>query len=106
ASRIDAATASGKRPLLEPAALLIVLKRRCQLVELADQDRVEVVDEQVDPVILDALLLEVVGADLLCALTRPHLCRARCGDLRLLLGKRTVKETRAEHSHRALAILK
>src|SRR5207237_6907970 len=55
ASRTCTATAvSGNRTLLQAPVLLVVLKRGGQLVELAHQDCVEVVDEQVDAVVLDA----------------------------------------------------
>ena len=65
--RVTAATASATRLLLQPTPLLVVLERVGQLVELAHQDPVEVVDQQVDPVVLDPPLTVVVGPDLLGA---------------------------------------
>jgi hypothetical protein len=97
---------SGNRTLLQAPPLLIVLQRGGQLVELAHQDPVEVVDEQVDAVVLDALFLEVVGADLLGALAASDLGLARGCDRGLLLGERALLQARAQHAHRALAVLK
>src|SRR5438046_8837244 len=66
ASAIEgAARASGNRGLLfQPTALLVVLQRGGQLVELAHQDPVEVVQPQPDPVVGYAPLGKVVGPDL------------------------------------------
>src|SRR5438477_10728981 len=50
------AVPSGKRPLLQPPALLVVLERGAQLVELAEQDLIEVVQAQSDAVIRDSAL--------------------------------------------------
>src|SRR2546421_230256 len=69
--------ASGNRSLGQTSPLLVVLERIRELVELANQDPVEVVREQVDPVVLDPLLGEVVRADLLGALAGAHLGLAR-----------------------------
>ena len=65
--------------LLEPLALLGVLERRGQLVELAGEQRLEVVRGEVDPVVGHAPLREVVGADLLRALAA---CRPASGGRR------------------------
>ena len=62
-------------------------------------------EQQLDAVVRDALLGEVVGADLLGALAGPDLRLARGRLLRLLLGQRALVQPRAEHAHRALAVL-
>src|SRR5579875_1535454 len=90
---------------VEPAPLLVILERVGELVELAGEDTVEVVDEQVDAVVLDAVLGVVVGADLLRALSGADLGEPACPDLGLLLGERALVQAGAEHAHRALAVL-
>src|SRR5215207_6813735 len=90
---------------VEPAALLLVLQRRGELVELALEQLVEVVRRELDPVVGHAPLGEVVRADLLGPLAGPDLGRARRRLLRLLLGQLGLVEPRAQHLHRALAVL-
>ena len=90
---------------VEPAALLVVLQRRGELVELALEQLVEVVRRVLDAVVGDAPLGEVVGADLLGPLAGPDLGGARGGQLGLLLGELGLVEARAQHLHRALAVL-
>src|SRR5262249_50677737 len=105
ASRTRTAEAvSGHGPLLPAQTPLVGLERGGQLIELAHQDPVEVVDEQVDAVVLDALFLEVVGADLLRALAGADLGLARRRDRGLLLGQGPLIQTRAQDPHRALTV--
>jgi hypothetical protein len=89
--------------LVEPAALLVVLQRVGELVELAGEDAVEVVDEQVDAMVLDTVLGVVIGADLLRALAGADLGQTAGPDLCLLLGKCPLVEARAQDAHRTLA---
>src|ERR671920_29285 len=72
---------------VEAAALLVVLQRRRDVVEVAAEQLVEVVHRELDPMVGDAALGEVVGADLLRALPRAHLRAPVRGQLRLLLGE-------------------
>src|SRR5947209_12626921 len=89
--------ASGNRLLLQTTALLVVLERGGDVVELAHQHGIEVVHAQTDAVVGDALLREVVGADLLGALAGPDLGLTRGVDRRLLLGQRPVVQPRPQH---------
>src|SRR5919197_4026166 len=78
---------SASRLELKPLALLGVLQRAGDVVELACQHGVEVVDgEAVDAVVGHAALREVVGADLLRALAGADLGAPVGGQLGLLLG--------------------
>src|SRR4051794_5706771 len=91
--------------LLEAAALLRVLERVRQLVRLAGQHLVEVVDAEVDAVVGHAPLRIVVGADLLRAVARPDLRLALGAERGLLLLQLGLVELRAQQLHRALAVL-
>jgi hypothetical protein len=91
---------------LEPAALLGVLQRAGDVVELARQHLLEVVDrEAVDAVVGHAALREVVGADLLRSLAGPDLGAAVGRQLGLLLRELEVVQPCAQHLHRTLAVL-
>src|SRR5947208_1615309 len=64
------AVGTGRLPLderagLEPAPLLVGLERRRELVELTGHDGRQVASRDLDAVVRDAVLREVVGADLL-----------------------------------------
>src|SRR5256885_13234181 len=73
---------------LEPAALLVGREPGRELVELALEHRVEVVDGELDAVVGDAALAVVVGADLLRAIAGADLRAAVGRQLGLLLGDR------------------
>ena len=73
----DRTRRQASRRRLEPAALLVVLQRGGELVQLAREQLVEVVGGELDPVVGDPPLREVVGADLLRALAGADLRRAR-----------------------------
>src|SRR5689334_4539796 len=78
---------SASRLELKPLALLGVLQRAGDVVELAGEHGVEVVDRQpVDAVVRDPPLREVVRADLLRALARADLGAPVGRQLGLLLG--------------------
>src|SRR5690349_14689605 len=72
ASRPDV-VALANRLLFEPAALLGVLQGGADLVQLAAEHGLEVVDGEPDAVVGDPALRIVVGADLLRAVPRPDL---------------------------------
>src|SRR5918996_3342485 len=74
--------ASGTQPLL----LSLGLQRRDQLLEPAVQHVGQIVRRIADPVIGDAILREVVGADFGGPVARAHLRAPLPGPLRLLLG--------------------
>src|SRR4051794_2154128 len=89
----------------EAAPLLIVLEGVGERGEVALEHLVEVVRGDLHAVVGDAPLGEVVGADLLRPLARPHLRGAGGGLLGPALGLRALVEPRAQHAHRLLAIL-
>src|SRR5436189_1138717 len=89
----------------EPLAALEVPQRLGELVELAGQDRVEVVGRVPDAVVGHAALREVVGADLLRALARADLGTALGCFGRLLLGQLLLVQACSQHAHRLLAVL-
>src|SRR5947209_11755619 len=101
---VAGATSAGGT-LFQAPALLVVLKRVGQLVELTEQDLVEVVHPQVDAVVIDAALAVVVGADLLGAIAGAHLGEPAGPQLGLLLGQRTLIQPSTQHAHRPLTIL-
>ena len=76
-----------------------------QRVQVAVEHLVEVVRLEVDPVIGDAVLGEVVGADPLAAVDGADLAGpvGRGVGLRLFLGERL--QSRGEHLHRARLVL-
>src|SRR6185436_21076330 len=65
----------------------------------------QLMDREPDPVIGDAALREVVGADPLAPLARPDLALARRGDLGALLLLRLLEEAGPQDAHRLSAVL-
>src|SRR5262249_16935395 len=90
---------------LEALSLLLGGKRIGELGQLTAEHAIEVVRAVLDPVVSDAALGEVVGADLLGALTTANLGLALGGDLGVLLGKVVLIRARAQHPHRPLLVL-
>src|SRR4051794_9517697 len=90
---------------LQAPALLVGLESCRELVQLALEDRIEVVRGQLDAVIGDPALAVVVRADLLGAVAGAALRAAVGGELGLLLGDRALVQARAKHAHRLLAVL-
>src|ERR1700738_3886012 len=88
--------------------LLLAVSRReqgDQLVQLAGQDPVELVEGGVDAVVGDPVLLEVVGPDLVRAVPAAH-HGAPLGVLGgVLLRQLALVEPGAEHAKRLLAVL-
>ena len=79
---------TGKRPsgrrsfgaLGEPARLLVLLQAADELAEIAFEDRADVLEVLVDPVVGDAVLREVVRPDLLAAIARADLAATQRSD--------------------------
>src|SRR5207342_2972546 len=76
-----------------------------QLVELTVHDALDLVQGQIDPVVGDAALWEVVGADALRAVARADQRLASRGGLRLLLAHLLVADARGQHAERLLPVL-
>src|SRR5215204_2819716 len=76
-----------------------------ELVERALHDEVELVDGEADAVVADAVLLEVVGANLFGAVARAYHRAALAGLRLVLLLLLQLLEARAQHPHRLLAVL-
>ncbi len=106
---VSAAGPSGPAPgltaalVLELAAALVGDQRVDDLVELAGQDLVELVEVEVDAVVGDPVLLEVVGADLLGPAAAAHLVAAGVGQLGASGGPARALSSRARSTCRALA---
>src|SRR5207245_1564340 len=69
------------------------------------QDGGKAVERQADPVVGDARLGEVVGADPFAPLAGPHLTPPVGGNRRLLLLLRALEEPGLEHAHRLRPVL-
>src|SRR4029077_5192254 len=85
---------------------LLGVQRIGELVELALKDVVELVHGQLDPVIRDAVLGEVVRADLFGAFPSADLRTARRVELLALPFELALVEARAEYAHRLVLVLK
>src|SRR5262245_22896398 len=93
------------RSLLEGAAPILGDQRLGELFEIAFEDLVEPVLGELDPVVGDAVLGEVVGADLLGPLARADLRAARRLLLLALLLAFALVEARAENAERLRLVL-
>ena len=92
-------------PRLGQAARLVLLGEGVDdLVEVAGEHLVELVDGQPDAVVGDPVLLVVVGADLLGALPRRRSGTAAVGGLRRLLALLLDLSRRARSTRRAFAL--
>src|SRR5512145_2811157 len=89
----SSALARHRRELLR---LVLARERVEDLVEVAVHDRVDAVEREVDPVVGDAALREVVGADALAPVARADQALARRGRLRLLLAQLLVADARGK----------
>src|SRR6266849_7637448 len=74
-------------------------------VEVPVDDLIEVVRLVADPVIGDAVLREVVGADALRPVHRAHLAAPLRARLRVGFGLGLREQPRAQHAHRLLLVL-
>src|SRR5204863_6910196 len=91
--------------LAEGAPALVGRERLGELVELALQYAVELVRRELDAMVGDAVLGEIVRADLLRALPGPDLRTTSRVELGLLLLPLELIEARAQHAQRLLAVL-
>src|SRR5712692_11092176 len=85
-----------RRPRLQLLALVVDDERFDDVVEPAVHDTVQLMQGEADAVVGDAVLGEVVSADLLAAVARADLRAALLGNLLLLLLKFHLVEARAE----------
>ena len=76
-----------------------------QGIQIALEDSGEVVDVQADAVVGHPVLWEVVGADLLAAISGPNLAAARRHQLLLPLAVVEVLEAGAQDAHRLRPVL-
>src|SRR5207302_5822375 len=101
----SAAGFGGASVLTEPPTLLLGLERGGEVVQLAGEDGGQVAAREPDAVVGDAVLREVVGADLLGPLAGADLRAALGGELGLLRGELALVKARAEYAQRLLAVL-
>src|SRR5262245_17731030 len=85
---------------------LLRSERLGELFEVALDDAIEPLDRQVDPVVRDAVVRIVVGADLLGPVTPADLRAARGGELLLLALTLELEQARAEDAQRLGLVLK
>src|SRR5262245_40462535 len=90
---------------LEGTPALLGGERLGELVEVAGEDLVELVDRQFDAMVGDPVLREVVRADLLRALPGADLGAPRFRDLRLLALALDLVEPRPQDPHCLLLVL-
>src|SRR6266511_4200882 len=90
---------ASRHRLRQLLALLPVPEGVDQLIQVTLEDGGEPVEREVDPVIRDATLGEVIGADALATLARAHLAPPVGGDGGGLLMLRALEEPRPEHPH-------
>src|ERR671922_294486 len=93
------------RSSLEGAPPVLGGERLGEIVQLAVEGRVEPVLRELDPVVGDAILGEVVGADLLRPLARADLRPPRRLLLLALLRALELVEPRPQHAHRLRLVL-
>src|ERR1039457_1359306 len=93
------------RLLLHLFALVVSDQRVEDSVHLALHHEIELVERQADAVIAHAILREVVGADLLTAVARPHHALALRAQHRLLLFQLQLVQAGTQHSLGLGAIL-
>src|SRR5688572_2503000 len=79
--------------------------RAHQLLEIAVDDAVQLVQREPDAVVGDAVLREVVGADLLRTFAGAHHAAAFVADLVLLLLELQVEQAATQHLERARLVL-
>src|SRR5437879_4580361 len=90
----------------QPASLLVLHQRVADLVELTGEHAVELVQgEAGDAMVGDAVLLEVVRADLLRAPAATDLALASYGQLRALAVLFELEQPAAQHDERLGAVL-
>src|SRR5437867_11021275 len=78
---------------------------RDELVQVAVQNLIELVQGQVDAVVRDSVLLEVVSTDLLRAVAGPDHAPPLGADRLLLLGELHLVEACAQHAQSLLSVL-
>src|SRR5262249_36409721 len=96
---------SGRGLGLEAPPALVGLQRGGDLVELALEHLVEVVDGDLDSVVGDPALAVVVGPDLLSTVASADLRAAVRGELGLLFGERALVQPRAKHPKSLVPVL-
>src|SRR5437764_391703 len=105
ASARSSFNASAIAPDPTPTSRIRGRQRLGELVELALEDPVELVNRELDPVVREPVLGEVVGADFLRALAGTNLRVAGRVELRSLPLELPLVEARAQHAHRLLPVL-
>src|SRR5438874_1101597 len=101
----DAGSRRASRAVFERAAPVFRGQRVREVVELALEHAVELVDRPLDAVVGEPVLREVVGADLLGPLARADLGAPRCRDRLLLPRPLELVQARTQHAKRLGAVL-